>query len=179
MTDSVEIDGFLLTFQAGWATWAFDSSTFYRKHFQAFDGGTKAVDLLALSSEGLLWLVEVKDYRRQRRTKVGSVYDEVASKVIGTLAGIFAASVNANDPQELKFSQEAVRCNRIRVALLLAQSTRSSRLFPQVIDPLDAQDKLRRLLRAVDRRAICVSGSIREAQLPWQTRLVPAAPSRK
>ncbi len=173
MSMTAEVDGLLLTMPAGWWVWKYDDSAFHRNQFQSFAGGSKAMDAVALTTDGTLWLIELKDYRRNRRTKPGSVFREVALKVRATLAGLATARTRANDPAERDMARQAMQCQRIRVALQLAQPDMSSRLFPQVVNPLDAQTQLRREVRAVDPHALCQAGAVGGPMLPWSTTLAP------
>lgn len=97
MSQIADVDGQRLTMPAGWWVWKYDDSSFHRNQFQGFAGGSKAMDAVAFAGDGTLWLIEVKDYRRHRRTKLGSVFAEVAAKVRATLAGLAAARVRANE----------------------------------------------------------------------------------
>lgn len=163
------VDGFRLTVPVGWWIWKYDDSSFHRNQFQNFAGGRKAVDAVVLSDQGELWLVEVKDYRRHRRTKPGSVFAETASKVRATLAGLATARVKANDAAELHMAHQAMQCGRVRVALQLVQGAKPSRLFPRLVDPLDAALELRRAARPVDPHPVCAAEDIDDTRLPWRT----------
>lgn len=165
---SVDVDGMRLTVPAGWWIWKYDDSAFHRNQFQGFAGGSKAVDALALGG-GVLWLIEVKDYRRHRRSKPSSIFAEVADKVKSTMAGLAAARVKANDAQERELAAQAMACGGLRIALQVAQPANPSRLFPQVIDTQDASIQLRRVVRAVDAHPKCVIGNINHPRLPWTT----------
>ena len=178
MIRSVDVDGLLLTMPAGWWVWKYDDSAFHRNQFQSFAGGSKAVDAVALAQDGSLWLIEVKDYRQQRRRKPSSVFDEVAAKVRSTLAGLATARARANDHAERNMAHAAMGCAQIRVALLLAQPVKPSRLFPQLMDPADAQLELRRAVRSVDPRALCAAGAVGKDRLPWSTIAVATAGGR-
>lgn len=85
---SITEGGLVFLFPDDWAASKYDAWTCYRKRFQKI-GDSKAVDILALTpaSEGILWLIEVKDYRRNRRQKEIPIVDEVAHKVRDTLPG--------------------------------------------------------------------------------------------
>ena len=171
MSQTADVDGMRLTMPAGWWVWKYDDSSFHRNQFQSLAGGSKAMDAVALASDGTLWLIELKDYRINRRSKPSSVYEEVAAKARATLAGLCVARVKANDPQEQRWAQDASDCLQIRIALQLAQRGQPSKLFPHVVDPADARDKLRKVLRPVDPRALCAVGDIatQNATLPWET----------
>lgn len=169
MSHIADIDGMRLTMPEGWWVWKYDDSSFHRNQFQSFAGGSKAVDAVALTVDGTLWLIELKDYRRQRRSKPSSVFAEVAAKAQATLAGLATARVRANDQEEKNLAHKAMGCRKIRVALQMAQPLTRSRLFPQAVDPADAQIQLRRVLRAVDPHALCATGTIGNDRLPWST----------
>ena len=68
----------------------YDETHFYRKHFQHC-AASKCVDLVAFNTDTNepLWLIEIKDYRAQRRTKTQDLCDELAQKVRDTLANLF------------------------------------------------------------------------------------------
>jgi hypothetical protein len=164
---SADVDGVRLTVPAGWWIWKYDDSTFHRNQFQSFAGGSKAMDAVSLAQDRTLWLIEVKDYRRNRRSKPGSVFAEVAKKARATLAGLAVARVKANDAGEKNLADEAMQCINIRIALQLAQPTKPSRVFPQVVDPQEASLQLRRELRPIDAHPLCVVGDIADQRLPW------------
>ncbi len=173
MTHEVDVDGLRLTMPVGWRVWKYDDSAFHRNQFQGFAGGSKAMDAVALAADGTLWLIEVKDYRRHRRSKPSTVFAEVAAKTRATLAGLATARVRANDPAEQDWAGRAMLCSNIRIALQLGQPVKPSRLFPQVVDPADAQLQLRRAVRAVDPHALCVAGAFNAGGMPWATAAVP------
>lgn len=173
MTRTVDVDGLRLTMPDNWRVWKYDDSAFHRNQFQGFAGGSKAMDAVALAADGALWLIEVKDYRRHRRSKPSTVFAEVAAKARATLAGLATARVRANDQAERDWARDAMRQQVIRIALQLGQPVKPSRLFPQVVDPADAQLKLRQAVRAVDPHALCSAGAIDRGNLPWGTMAVP------
>jgi len=167
MTVSMDIDGQGFRFPAGWHVLKYDDSAFHRNQFQSFAGGAKAVDAVALSPSGECWLIEVKDYRRNRRHKPGSVFAETAGKVRATLAGMATARVRANDAAERDFCDLALHGSNLRVALHLNQPEHASRLFPQVVDPRTAITQFRRELRAVDPHAVCYGKGLASPAIPW------------
>jgi len=65
----------------------YDDWSLYRNQFQPIAGGCRAVDILCVEG-GVSWLIEIKDYRQYRRTKVIDIAAELASKVRYTLAGL-------------------------------------------------------------------------------------------
>ena len=144
----------------------YDDWAFYRNQFRSVAGGSKAVDILCLA-DGVTWLVEIKDYRRHRRTKSIALCDEVAIKVRDTLSGLAAASANANDADEQALARRALaRRRRWRVALHLEQPNVASRLRPRAIDPASMKSKLRKGLKAIDAHPAIVDRQ-RSHSVPW------------
>ena len=77
----------------------YDDWEFYTKKFQKIKDGTKAVDILCVVPD-VAWLIEVRDYREHDRTKPSDLSEEIAGKVRDTLAGLAAASANAESNGE-------------------------------------------------------------------------------
>ena len=171
MSLTADVEGMRLTVPAGGWIWKYDDSVFHQGGFQNFAGGSKAVDAVALEPDGTLWLIELKDYRRNPRRKPSSVFDEMASKVRSTLAGLAVARVSAGDAKERTRAGQALGCARLRVVLQLAQAGKQHRLFRQVVDPVDGDIQLRRAVKQVDSQPICAAGSLgdQNARLRWKT----------
>ena len=147
----------------------YDNWSFYRNQFQSVAGGSKAVDILCLA-DGITWLVEIKDYRRHRRTKSIDLCDEVAIKVRDTLSGLAAASANANDADEKTLARRALEMCRWRVALHLEQLNGASPLWPRgAIDPASMKSKLRKGLKAIDAHPTVVDRQSSHP-VPWTVR---------
>jgi hypothetical protein len=139
------------TFPADCLVTKYDEWSYYRKQYQRTCDSSKAVDMVCITPHPqTLWLVEVKDYRIYRRTKVIDLGDEVAFKVRDTLAGLFAARVNANDDAERQFAGRAAQTEKIRIVLHLEQPLKHSKLFPRAIHPANIVQKLKQRLKAVD-----------------------------
>ena len=149
----------------------YDDWSFYRNQFQSVAGGSKAVAVLCLA-EGVVWLVEIKDYRQHPRTKPSDLCDEVARKVRDTLSGLAAAS--ANDAAELALARQALAMRRWRVALHLEQPNVASRLRPRAIDPASMTSKLRKGLKAglkaIDAHPEVVDRQKPHPGIPWTVR---------
>ena len=155
------------TFAAGAQARKYDTWSFYRKQFQqGCFTDNKAVDLLCEFNRSA-WLIEVKDYRVYPRTKVMDLADELAIKVRDTLAGLVAASIGANDPDERTFARRMLRAQRIRVVFHIEQPAITSRLRPRVIEPDKLKQKLRALLKAVDPHPIVMDKNSRDEAQPW------------
>ncbi len=137
-------------FPDNWEAANYDDWSFYLNQFQSVCGGAKAIDILAVEPRSCTWAIEVKDYRRHRRTKTIDLAEEVAIKVRDTLAGLVAARVNANDADEKALAGAALKSPRLRVVLHLEQPAKHSKLFPRAIDPAKVKQSLRRLLKAID-----------------------------
>lgn len=147
------------SFPGTWEAGKYDNWSFYRKQFQSVGGGTKAIDILAISPSHNAWFIEVKDYRLHPRTKVIELADEVATKVRDSLAGIFSAKVNANDIREKSLATKAVNATKIRIVLHLEQPAINSILFPRAIDPAKIKQKLKQILKAVDAHPLVLERS--------------------
>ena len=158
------------SFSNDWQAIKYDDSSFHTKYFQSFAGGSKAVDFIAFGNQEL-WLIEVKDYRLHARTKSTDLYLEIASKVRATLAGLLAitATNNPSGDSETKSIAQSIfkRSYQLRIALHLEQPIQHSKLFPQVIDPKTARDKLRQQLRSVDPHALVGDKTFFNAQHRW------------
>jgi len=155
------------TFQPGVEAQQYDNWAFYRNQFNSAFGGTKAVDFVCVDSDRT-WLIEVKDYRANRRTKTIDLGEELAFKVRDTLAGLAAAKFNANDLSERSFAGKALTRNRLSVVLHLEQPHKPSKLFPQAVDPSKLLIKLKQTFRAVDPHPRILDQKSRRAEMPWQ-----------
>ena len=136
-------------FPEGYDAVHYDEWAFYRNQFQNVAGGSKAVDFIYLDGAEK-WLIEVTDYRVYWRTKPSCLSEELAIKVRDSLAGIAAASCNANDPHEKQIAKRALRTGRWIVVLHLEQPRVVSKIRPRIIAPADLTQKLRRVLKAID-----------------------------
>ncbi len=95
------VDGVEFYFPEDWKVSVYDDWRFYRKQFQNIINGQKGVDILAIHRR-ILWLIEVKDYRKYPRIKAIDLAEETAIKARDTLAGLMSAAVNAMN-EEKKF----------------------------------------------------------------------------
>ena len=146
----------------------YDTWPFYRNQFQ--NGcwqDNKAVDMLCLDS-GMAWMIEVKDYRNNVRTKAIDLADEVAKKIRDSLAGIVCASMAATNETEKQFARKFLKAQKIRVLCHIEQPLKTSRLRPRAIEPDKLRQKLRTLLKAVDRHPLVVDKAALPAELPWR-----------
>ena len=139
-------------FNVNWDAQKYDEWNFYRNKFSHscnLCNGIKAVDIVVYNST-TAWLIEVKDYRRHRRTKTIDLADEVSKKVFDTLSGLAAARFQANDTNEKNMAKNMLNKNELRVALHLEQPKFNSKLFPKAIDPADIKKKLKKQIKAID-----------------------------
>ena len=170
MTEIVE-GALTFTFPTHCTAGKYDEWSFYRNQFRFVAGGSKGVDILCVSDDAA-WLVEIKDYRRHPRTKLIEIDDELASKARDTLAGLTAASANANNADEQALAWRALRQRRWRVALHLEQPSARSRLRPKPFDVANVLSRIRksRKLKAVDAHPVIVSRAIVPRDVPWTAR---------
>ncbi len=144
-------EGYLqFEFPMGWQVTQFDEWHFYRNQFQKVVAGLKAVDIVALSPDKVVWFIEIKDYRQHPRKKVIDLADEVAIKIKDTLAALLPAKINANDDNEKQLANIILQAWKIRIILHLEQPKKHSKLFPRAIDLAKIQQKLRQQLKAID-----------------------------
>jgi hypothetical protein len=159
------VDTLTFDFPAGWTASKYDGWSFYRNRFQRFLG-TKAVDVLAISPNRTLFLIEAKDYRHYRRTKAIRLADEVTKKVLDTLAAMLPSKVNGDIATEVTFSTDVLNASGVRVVLHLEQPAHPSKLFPRTIDPADVLMKMRQQLKPVDAHALVVDMANMRG-VPW------------
>ena len=150
----------------------YDDWSFYRNQFTNTFGQAKAVDFLYVE-ENTTWLIEVKDYRADKRTKPTEFPLEIAQKVRDTLAGLAAAKFNASDYKEKTLARQALTRTNLRVVLHLEQPAKPSRLKPQVIDPAVAKQKLKQLLKGVDAHPLVVNKNELRG-VGWQVTTAPS-----
>lgn len=153
---ALDVDGLAFSFPKAWVTSKYDEWSFYRNQFSKIRDGLKAVDLIARDPDDTVWLIEVKDYRRHRRTKTIDLGSEIQHKVLDTLAALLPAKANANSSDESAFAGQAVRAKRIRVVLHLEQPRKHSFLFPRAINPAGVEQKLKVLLKPIDAHPLVV-----------------------
>jgi hypothetical protein len=163
---TVPVGQLTFAFPAGWQVSKYDQWSFYINRVQRFLQGAKGVDLLAISPERTVFLIEVKDYRLHRRIKTISMADEVIKKVVDTLAAILPCKLNGDEASETIFSSRVLRGECLKVVLHLEQPVKHSKLFPRAIDPADVQMKLRRQMKPIDAHPLVVEKSEMRG-LPW------------
>lgn len=160
-------------FPENWKVLRAGTSSYYTKHFQKLAGGCKEMDFLLYDpTNSTLWLLEVKDYQTNRRTKTQELWDEVAVKSRDSLALLMAGLVkdNGDPPEVLEFTQKAQRARKIRIALHLDQPSSPSALFPQVSSLANIVQKLRSpsCLGAIDKKALVTSCDDNSPPSAWQ-----------
>ena len=144
----------------------YDDWPFYQKQFQAVAGGSKAVDILCVKSD-TSWLIEIKDYRKHNRTKPSDLAGEVINKVRDTLTGLAAAAKAANETDQRKLAQKALKTSQWRVVLHLEQPATPSKRWP-IIKPANLLSQLKtRKLKAVDAHPIVCDRKTTPDHVPW------------
>jgi hypothetical protein len=161
------VDGFTFIFPTGWFAEKYDTWSFYRNQLIKIRNGIKAIDLLALDPDTTAWFVEVKDYRVNPRTKPSDLGDEVAQKVLDTLAALLPARLNATVTQERQMASAVLGASKLRVVLHLEQPTKHSRLRPRAINPADVKQQLKRLLKPIDAHPV-VTETSRMGSVAWR-----------
>ena len=146
----LSVDGIVFKFAENWKVSKYDDWAFYRRHFIRVHAGVKAVDLLALSPDKTLYLIEAKDYRQKRREKDISLAEEVVLKVCWTLAALLPARVNGAKDDESTMAHSFLKARKLCIILHLEQPPAPSKLFPQIISPANLRQKLKQSLRSID-----------------------------
>ena len=147
---NLNVDGLVFSFPADWVVGQYDDWSFYRNQFIKLWQGIKSLDLLAVSPDKTAWLIEVKDYRQNKRTKPSELSVEVAHKVFDTLAAMLPAKVHACESTEKALATAVCRANGLRVVLHLEQPRHGSKLFDRAINPANLTQQLRKLLKPID-----------------------------
>jgi len=150
------VDGLNFDFPDDWQVSKYDDWSFYRKRFARMWNGIKSLDLLAIDTDKTTWLIEVKDYRTNSRTKPSDLGEEVAHKVFDTLSAIIPAKINATHSDEKQFARAVSASRKLRVVLHLEQPEKHSKLRPRAINPADVQQKMRQFLKPVDAHPLVV-----------------------
>ena len=154
-------------FPDGWRAEKLDDTAFYRMRFQSF-ADSKSVDMAAFRLDGdELWLLEVKDYRIDRRTKTLDLFKEVAIKVRDTLALLYLAK-GKPEISIHGFASEAVGKTTIRVVLHMEQPANPSKLYPIIVARGHVRLKLAQTVRVVDPRALFCEMSAMPPDCHWQ-----------
>ncbi len=120
------------------------------------------------SEDGEWYLLEVKDYTTDPRTKPLDLVEELSIKVRDTLSLLMAGAANDTTGSEGigAFVRVGAMPSKIRVILHLEQPMNPSRLFPGATLKANFEDKLKKSLRCVDSHPRVVS--TRSSNLPWK-----------
>lgn len=117
----LEVDSLVFYFPDDWMVTKYDEWCFYKKNLKHHDQvittrkGIKGVDILAISPDKKLWLIEAKDYSQHKRTKPISIEEEVYCKVFDTLALLLPAKYEAEDHDERQIASLSFNNKQIRV----------------------------------------------------------------
>lgn len=163
MQPPLNVDGLKFVFPKKWRASKYDEWAFYRNQFAKQQDGLKAVDLLALSPDRTVYLIEVKDYRHPETEKPSALHDAIANKVIHTLAALLPAKLLANDEQEKTLATALLAAHQLRVIAHIEQPGGKE----QILDPADLKQKLEKRLRAIDPHVKIVSKD-KLRGLPWE-----------
>lgn len=157
-------------FPSGCEASKYDDWSFYRNQFQSVANDSKAVDIVCVKGN-VCWLIEVKDYRRHRRTKTIDIPDEIALKVRDTLAGLAAAASNANEIQERTHAARALASRKWRIVLHLEQPPVRSKLWRYPMSPAALLQKLRtKKIKAIDAHPMVCNRNTAHGRTPWTVR---------
>lgn len=168
----IDVDDLTFCFPEGWQVTKFDDWAFYRNQFSKMHDNIKAVDVLAISPEAdTLWMIEVKDFRKQKRAKSEPLHEEIWKKVFASLAALLPAQANSTNTNEERFAEDALCVSHIRVAFYGEQPKKPSKLFPLSYNIADLQQKFKSLFKAIDPHALVVNSSKMPDCIPWTVKL--------
>lgn len=160
-------------FAKSWDVIQFDSSIWYRNHFQSC-ADSAAVDFIALNiQESIAWFLEVKDFTRDDPSRSKDLIELITKKVRDTLSGVFAGAINASNEAEKIFFSRFRLVKSLRIAFHCERPKHKSRLFKNLPDLPDLRAKLRQTLRAIDRRTHVVDTLSPNDEVPWTARWKP------
>jgi hypothetical protein len=160
-------------FAEGFTVIQYDTTTWYRKHFNKC-AQSAAVDFLVVDSGNTVgWLIEVKDFTTKPPEPHKDLLDTVTRKVRDTLAGVLAGAVGANVDEEVAFFKRILRARKLRVVFHCERPTHPSRLHARSPDPADLTQKLRQSLNAVDGRVVVTDCASSHRDFPWSTTWSP------
>lgn len=151
----IKVERLSFSFPEGWDASKYDDWSFYRDKFLKQFNGIAAVDIIALNTEGDVYLIEAKDYRHPKTQKPSEVPLVIAHKVVMTLAAMLPASLHASDENEKRIAKSVLGCKNIRVVAHIELSHKCKFKIVQA----HIKQKLGQLLRAVDTHPKVVSMS--------------------
>lgn len=161
----IDEDALRFTFHSGIQAAKYDDWAHYRNQFQnKCCTDNKAVDIIAHDYQ-ITWLCEVKDFRQGNRDPSKPPLEiEIAQKVRDSLAGLVSAQFYANNPTEQQFAKDVLHCQSIRVVLHIEQATERRQIYHLP----DLQDKLRKLLKAIDPHVLVLNKDMPHPKIVWQ-----------
>ena len=179
---SIQVDSRTFDFPDGWLVTKYDDTAYYNNQFKGkarksrgLKKEMKALDLIVLNpTDGMLYLIESKDYRTYRRKKEESPADEYIHKVIDTLTGILPTALCSMrdvhgrhaDCQEEILHRQLHEAQKMRLVFQFEQPQEHSKLFPRAYDPADMQNIIRRELGMIDPHALVIDANT-QRKVPW------------
>ncbi len=166
----LDVDGTTFKFVSDWQVSKYDDWTFHRKKMMLTEA--KAVDLVAISPDKILFLVEVKDYTNPETESIplDQLPLTIAAKCRDTLGGLVAARLCA-DGHEQTMAKAALAASNIRVVLHVRLPSKGGRLSDPRKVAVDLRQKLRAKLKAIDPHAFVETQDITFTR--WETRKTP------
>lgn len=146
----------------------YDDWSFYRNQLTNSFGGTKAVDFLYLSEEEL-WLIEVKDFRREPRKKEIDLDDEISLKVRDSLVGLFCAKNLANCDVEKEFARKCLKAKRFNIVLHIEQPDKTYPGYHKIINIANLKLKLEQKIKRIG-KVIVVSKDRMHSKIEWDVK---------
>lgn len=155
MTSQIVEGNLTFDFPSDWLIEKVDSWDFYRKKFIKISNATKSVDIVAISEQGCIWLIEVKDYRDYKRTKDVSIPNEFCLKIKNTLAMLVSANFKAGVDEKIFANTIFVKGHSIYAVLHLEQKS-GNKLFAKPYKPVDLLQAVKRRLKPIFNNTLIV-----------------------
>lgn len=171
MSPEVEVDGSFFAFSDGWLVEKVDEwREQHRVTGEPFRA--KCCDIVALH-DGVVWLVEAKDYTYPGARVPSDLHSTVAKKMWDTLALMHAvAQWGSGDHRE--FSRQVLDSDELMACLAMELPDGGLR-YRGVAKPLaDVLQELKRTTRPMGLTKPVVSNSFMPASVPWTVRRDPS-----
>mgnify|MGYP001319082568 CR=1 FL=1 len=171
MSVSLEVDGSVFTFPAGWEvekvdTWP-EQASLTKPPFTA-----KACDFVAMQGD-TLWLVEAKDYTYPGSSPPQDLPKTVALKVFHTLATLSVIARWGTGGRR-SFSARTLQVPDVKVCLAVELKDGGRKLIAIETVLTTLQQQLKRTLRAFGPVRPVVSNSHRMGPVPWEVSRDPS-----
>ncbi|MDE3724658.1 hypothetical protein PWG71_24990 [Nocardiopsis sp. N85] len=170
MPVETEVDGSFFVFPDGWHVEKLDEWPEQKQATQP-PFHSKGCDLVAMK-DGILWLIEVKDYTYPNARVPDDLAEKVGLKFFHSLAVLHAVARWGQDSRR-EFSAAALACREAHVCLAVELPDGGRRLIGVQTPLANLRAGLRRVTRKLNVHRPVVSNSHRMNGVPWEIRRNP------